>query len=303
MISRIRLSPEGPEVSRFAYGTWRLLKDPDGASEARIRTKIEACLDLGVTTFDLAAVYGGYQCEAAFGAALAAGSGLRARMEIVTKCGISTPRGGQPEIRIVHYDLRSRAIVASAEGSLAKLRTDHIDLFLLHRPSPFMDPDEIAAALTDLRRAGKIRFAGVSNFSPSQFDLVQSRLDFSLVTNQIEVSVLHTEPMFDGTLDHLTQRRLRPMAWSPTSGGRLFTSEAERAVELRRELGEIALRHDATLEQVAYAWLLAHPSRMQVILGTNRIERVRDALASERIQLSLEEWFAVLRAARGMDVP
>lgn len=303
MLPRIRLAPDGPEVSRFAYGTWRLLRDPEGATPARIRAKIDACLSLGITTFDLAEVYGGYACEAAFGAALADGPAVRDRIELVSKCGIQSLAPSRPAHRLPHYDLSEANIVRAAEQSLVNLRTDHLDVLLLHRPSPLMDPDEVASALIRLRDAGKIRHAGVSNFTPSQLDLIQSRLPFSLVTNQVEVSLLHTEPLHDGTLDHLLARRLRPMCWSPTAGGRLFTSDDPVATRVRAALQDLAPRYGATAEQLAYAWLLHHPACMQIVLGTNRIDRVAAAASAAGLRLDLQDWFVLLKAARGADVP
>jgi len=303
MTDRIRLSQNGPEVSRFAYGTWRLMQDPDGHEPARVATKIAACLDLGITTFDLAEVYGSYLCEAVFGEGLSIHKGLRNRIEIITKCGISTTSPQRPQNRIAHYDLSERTIVASAEQSLKHLDTDYLDVLLMHRPSPMMDPDETAAALTGLRTAGKIRHAGVSNFSQGQFDLLQSRLDFPLVTNQIELSLLQTTPLFDGAVEHLMKHRATPMAWSPTAGGKLFTSNEERPTRVRAELDALAPKYETNAEVLAYAWLLAHPIRMQVVLGTNKIDRVRVATEAMKIKLDLQDWFILLKASAGKDVP
>jgi len=303
MTDRIRLSQNGPEVSRFAYGTWRLMRDTDGHDPARVANKIAACLDLGITTFDLAEVYGSYLCEAVFGEGLARHKGPRDRIEIITKCGISTTSPQRPNTRIPHYDLSDRTIVTSAEQSLRYLNTDYLDLLLIHRPSPMMNPDETAAALSGLRKSGKIRHAGVSNFSQVQFDLLQSRLDFPLVTNQIELSLMQSAPLFDGAVEHLMKHRATPMAWSPTAGGKLFTSEDERAVRIRAALEALAPKYETSAEALAYAWLLAHPSRMQVVLGTNKLERVRVAQGALKIQLDLQDWFILLKASTGKDVP
>jgi predicted oxidoreductase len=303
MMSRLHLSPNGPEVSRFAYGTWRLMDDVDGHAPARVAGKIAACLELGITTFDLAEIYGSYLCEDVFGAGLAKHPGLRQRIEIITKCGIAGLSPQRSHNRIAHYDVSESAIVAAAEQSLRYLHTDHLDALLVHRPSPMMDPDETAAALSKLRAAGKIRHAGVSNFTPAQFDLLQSRLDFPLVTNQIEISLLQPTALLDGAVEHLMQHRVTPMAWSPTAGGQLFTSNEERATRIRAALESLAPKYGCSAETLAYAWLLAHPSRMQVVLGTNKIERVRSAVEALKINLDLQDWFILLKASTGTDVP
>jgi len=301
MVSRVRLHTQGPEVSRFACGTWRLLDSNPTSQE--IRSHIEACLDNGVTTFDHADIYGGYGVEAAFGAVLANAPGLRERMEIVTKCGIVVPGPAHPSVSTKHYDYSQAHIVASAEMSLQKLRTDRIDILLLHRPSPRLHPDEVAAAFDHLIQSGKVLHVGVSNFSPEQFDALASRIKTPLVTNQIEISLLEVRPLMNGALDHLVHNRIRPMAWSPTGGGRLFTSSAPGAVRVRTLLQELALKYDSPPAALAYAWLLALPAGPQIILGSGKTKRLREALAAESANLSTEDWFALLEASSGAPVP
>lgn len=181
MVQRITLAPQGPEFSRFVMGYWRLMDW--NMSPVQLADFIEEHLDLGITTVDHADIYGGYQCEAAFGEALKRAPGLRERMEIVTKCGIATT--AKPEHALGHYITDSAHIVKSAEQSLVNLATDRIDLLLIHRPDPLMDADEVAEAFLTLHQSGKVRHFGVSNFTPAQFALLQSRLPFTLATNQV----------------------------------------------------------------------------------------------------------------------
>ncbi|MDK6764789.1 aldo/keto reductase, partial [Klebsiella aerogenes] len=181
MVQRIAMAPQGPEFSRFVMGYWRLM-DWKMSTDALVGF-IEQHLDLGVTTVDHADIYGDYQCEAAFGEALKRAPHLRKRMEIVSKCGIATK--ARAENTIGHYITDRDHIILSAEQSLRNLATDHLDLLLIHRPDPLMDADEVAEAFLALHHSGKVRHFGVSNFTPAQFTLLQSRLPFTLATNQV----------------------------------------------------------------------------------------------------------------------
>jgi len=298
MIQRITLAPQGPEFSRFVMGYWRLMDW--NMSAQQLVSFIEEHLDLGITTVDHADIYGGYQCEAAFGEAMKLSPALRQRMEIVTKCGIATT--AKPEHALGHYITDRDHIIRSAEQSLANLATDYLDLLLIHRPDPLMDADEVAEAFLALHQSGKVRHFGVSNFTPAQFALLQSRLPFTLATNQVEISPVYQPLLLDGTLDQLQQLRIRPMAWSCLGGGRLFNDEAFQP--LRDELAQVAQELNAeTIEQVVYAWILRLPSQPLPIIGSGKIERVRAALAAEQLQMTRQQWFRIRKAALGYDVP
>ncbi len=298
MVQRITLAPQGPEFSRFVMGYWRLMDW--NMSAQQLVSFIEEHLDLGVTTVDHADIYGGYQCEAAFGEALKRSPALRQRMEIVTKCGIATT--AKAEHALGHYITDRDHIISSAEQSLTNLATDYLDLLLIHRPDPLMDADEVAEAFLALHQSGKVRHFGVSNFTPAQFALLQSRLPFTLATNQVEISPVHQPQLLDGTLDQLQQLRIRPMAWSCLGGGRLFNDEAFQP--LRDELAQVAQELNAeTIEQVVYAWILRLPSQPLPIIGSGKIERVRSALAAEQLAMTRQQWFRIRKAALGYDVP
>ncbi|KJW95752.1 oxidoreductase [Enterobacter roggenkampii] len=298
MVQRITLAPQGPEFSRFVMGYWRLMDW--NMSPLQLASFIEEHIDLGVTTVDHADIYGAYQCEAAFGEALKLVPALRDRMEIVTKCGIATT--AKPEHALGHYITDSAHIIKSAEQSLVNLATDRIDLLLIHRPDPLMDADEVAEAFLNLHQSGKVRHFGVSNFTPAQFALLQSRLPFTLATNQVEISPVHQPLLLDGTLDQLQQLRIRPMAWSCLGGGRLFNDDEFQP--LRNELDTIARELNAeSIEQVVYAWILRLPSKPLPIIGSGKIERVRSALAAEELQMTRQQWFRIRKAALGYDVP
>ncbi|ATG72441.1 oxidoreductase [Zobellella denitrificans] len=298
-VTRVLVSPEGPKFSRLIMGYWRLLEWQ--MSPQDLLRFIEQHLELGITTIDHADIYGSYGCEAAFGQALKLKPGLREQLQIVTKCGIALPSAAHPGHQLPHYNSEKAHIIASAEQSLRHFGTDHLDLLLIHRPDYLMNADEMAKAFNNLKKSGKVRHFGVSNFTPSQFELLQSRLDYPLVTNQVEISPLYQDTLTDGTLDQCQRRHSKPMAWSCLGGGRLFKDPAFQA--LRDELAQIALEVDAaTIEQVVFAWVMMLPSQPLPIIGSGRIERVSQAVQAEHIQLSRQQWYRIRRAALGRDV-
>jgi predicted oxidoreductase len=297
-VSRVALHPQGPTFSRLIMGYWRLMEWQ--LSPAALLELMKYHLDLGVTTIDHADIYGGYQCEEAFGHALRLEPSLRERMEIVSKCGIALT--AKPEHALNHYNTGKGHIIASAEASLHKLGTDHLDLLLIHRPDPLMNADEVADAFITLKQAGKIKHAGVSNFTARQFDLLQSRLPFPLVTNQLEISPLHQDGTLDGTLDQCQQLGIKPMAWSCLGGGRLFSDDA--CAPLRAELEQIRQEVGAqTIEQVVYAWVMMLPSQPLPLIGSGKRERIAAAVAAESVILNRQQWFRIRKAALGYDVP
>ena len=300
--SRIKISPEGPEFSRTSHGLWRL-KDWD-KSPSEIQEMIHSCLQLGITTFDHADIYGDYNCESLFGAALAESSVPRAYIELVTKCGIKLLSKNRPETLIKHYDTSASHILDSVENSLKNLRTDYIDLLLIHRPDPLMNAEEVGKAFSRLKESGKVLHFGVSNFLPSQFELLSSHTDVHLVTNQIEFSVLNMEAQENGILDMCQRLRISPMAWSPLGGGTLFNDHTERIVRLREVLKDIADELGVnSIDQIALAWILNHPADFVVVLGTGNLDRIRKAVEAEQIKLSREQWFKIWRASMGCEVP
>ncbi|WP_312180385.1 aldo/keto reductase family oxidoreductase [Pantoea sp. CTOTU46764] len=298
MLQPQAIAPQGPSFSPLIAGYWRLMEW--GMTPQQVVQFIEHHLALGITTVDHADIYGDYQCEAAFGAALRLAPGLREKLQIVTKCGIATR--AKPEHRIGHYITEASHILHSAENSLRHFNTDYLDLLLIHRPDPLMDADEIAEAFTALHQSGKVRHFGVSNFTASQFTLLQSRLPFSLVTNQLEISPLEQTSLLDGSLDQCQQNRIRPMAWSCLGGGRVFNDPLYQP--LRDELEQVKQEIGASnIEQVVYAWVMKLPSRPLPIIGSGKIERVKEAVGACQLILDRQQWFRIRKAAIGYDVP
>ena len=302
MMNRIKMSPDGLEFSQLAFGTWRMLDG--GLTVQDINRRLNRCLELGITTIDTAEIYGLYEVEEALGKALAMSPGLRDQLELVTKAGIYVPCDYHPDRKVAFYNATAARLQKSLDKSLRFLGTDQVDLFLIHRPDWLTAIDETAGGLNQLVSDGKIRSAGVSNYTPTQFEALNSRMDQPLVTNQVEFHLLHMDPIYDGTFDQCQQVRVKPMAWSPMAGGRLFDASNDAAQRLAETASELSDKYDgATLEQLAYAWIMAHPSQPQPVIGTNKLERIDSAAQSAQIELEREDWYALWTAAQGQGVP
>ncbi len=289
----------GPSLSRIVAGAWRM-GDWNFSVDERVRW-IEGCLDLGITTFDHADIYGGYTVEALFGEALVAAPHLRERMQIVTKCGICMVSPARPAHRLGYYDTSAAHIERSVDTSLADLRTDHLDVLLVHRPDALMDADALASCFGRLRTAGKVRHFGASNFTPSQFALLNSRID--LVTNQVEASPLHIAPFHDGTLDQAQDLGFAPMIWSALAGGRLFTGDAADALRVRAVLQRIAGERGIAMTTLVYAWLLRHPARLIPLTGSRRLDAMREAVAALDVEIDAQTWYEIWVAGNGAPAP
>lgn len=296
MIDKIRLA-EDLELSRIVYGMWRLGDDAD-TSTAHIEAKIEACLAQGITTMDQADIYGGYEAEELLGAALKAAPALKDKIEIVTKCDIVAPAGRYADARVKYYDTSRAHILASVDHSLRLMDVDKIDLLLVHRPDPMMDADETGAALDEVVASGKVRHVGVSNFKLHDWNLLQSSMDTPLVTNQIEVSLMHHVPFTNGDIAYLQERKVPPMAWSPLAGGELF-----RNTTVMDALGSVAQAQGVDETAVAVAWLLAHPARIIPVMGTNNLNRIKAFSGAAKVEMDRQTWFELYTAALGNEVP
>ena len=302
-LERITVAPHltAPmEMSRIIYGMWRLADDED-TSATHIRTKIEACLEQGITTFDQADIYGGYRCEQLLGDVLQDAPELRDRMEIITKCDIKLATADFPERRIKYYDTSAEHIVASVDQSLKNLHLEQIDCLLLHRPDPFMDHLETGAALDRLVSSGKVRTIGVSNFKPHDWTLLQSAMTTPLVTNQIEVSVLAHEAFTNGDIAFHQQHGVHPMAWSPLAGGALFNNDTSELAPLRSLLTAIAKDMGTGMDAVAQAWIMAHPARILPVVGTNNLGRIKRLSDATKIVLDRQTWFEIYTTAMGRE--
>lgn len=290
------------EFSRIIHGYWRLMEW--NLSNEEVVKLIEEAYDLGITTVDHADIYGNFCCEEKFGEALKLKRGLREKLQIVTKCGIKFPAANRPENKSHCYDTSKEHIIKSAERSLKNFNTDYLDLLLIHRVDALLNPEEVAEAFTKLKNEGKVRYFGVSNFLPAQFNMLNSYLDDKLVTNQVEISPLCLDAFEDGTLDLMLEKRVKPMAWSPLAGGRLFKDNDERTIRVQKVLNKIKEEVSAKdIDEVAYAWLLMHPSKIMPIVGSGKIDRIKAAIRATEIKLTRDQWFEIYVASRGVDIP
>ncbi|WP_405786247.1 aldo/keto reductase family oxidoreductase [Streptomyces sp. NBC_01367] len=312
-----------PSGDRVLYGCMGLggSWDPDPYGPADIdaaEAAVAAALDSGITTFDHADIYRHGKAEAVFGEVLARTPGLRERITLQTKCGIRLGDKDRPGT----YDLRGESIARRVEESLTRLRTDVIDVLLLHRPDPLADVDSIASALTSLHRQGLVRGFGVSNMGAAQIAHIQARLDVPLVANQLEMS-LHSRAWVEagvllntpesaqngfpfGTLEHCRDHGIRLQAWGALAQGR-FTGREETPAEraTAQLLAELARQKDTTPESVLLWWLMRHPAAIAPVIGSARPERIRacrDAALREP-ELTHEEWYELWITARGVPLP
>lgn len=302
-------------ASRLGFGCWRLV-DPRGtepsgpAAVERARAAVLAAYEAGYTLFDHADIYGDGEPERIFGQVLREVPGMRQRVIIVTKCGIR--RAGEPTPEAPYrYDFSAEHILRSCDGSLRRLGVETIDVLLLHRPDYLMDPAEVAGAFDQLKRAGKVRYFGVSNFRPSQLAALQRACPMPLIVQQVEISLANLTCLEDGTLDQCLEQQITPMAWSPLAGG-LLAQGAHRLLPAQQTyrpdaivpvLDQLAAAHQTTRAVIALAWLLRHPAGILPIIGSTQPSRIVEAARAADLQLSREEWYRLLEAAKGQRLP
>ena len=300
-MSRIKLTKD-LEFSRIVHGHWRLAEW--NLSDQELLKLTEQAIELGVTTFDHADIYGNYRCEKLFGNALSLKKSLRNDIEIVTKCGIKLVSEKFPTRKLKIYDYGFDHIISSVNNSLVNFGTDHIDLLLLHRPAPFFNPETVAQAFSALKKSGKVLHFGVSNFNPAQFDMLNSFTEEPLVTNQVELSPYCLEHFDNGNIDYFLKERIKPMAWSPLAGGRLMNPRDEKEGRISQALWEVAgeLNVDS-IDKIIYSWLLKHPASIIPIAGTRNIERIKIAVEAIDIDMTLEQWYKIYNASTGKELP
>lgn len=296
-----KIHPEGPELSKISVGMLRL---PEwDYSKKELAEYIEAVVDRGVTTIDNADIYGEYMSQPLFGEMLAENKDLRDKIQLISKCGNVLISENKPEHEVNHYNLTKEHIRNSVETTLKDLHTDYLDLLMLHRPSPLMVIEEIAEILTKLVDEGKVLHLGVSNFTPDQFDWLQSHLDLPIVTNQVQASLLHTEPLFNGLFDYFQRYNIQPMIWSPLKGGDLFKGKKDQAVRVRIALIKLAEKYECTFDVIALAWLLQLPVNPFPVVGTGQLLHIEKAIKATKLDIDRQDWFKLLEASMGEPVP
>lgn len=258
---------------------------------------IRFCTENGNAIFDHADIYGNYTTEAGFGKAFVDSGINREDIQLISKCGIQliNERRGS---RIKHYEYAKEYIISSAEASLKNLKTGYLDTFLLHRPSPLMHPDEISEAITILQDSGKIINFGLSNFTPSQVDLIANSVLVS--ANQIEFSLTKNEAMFNGTLDKMLQKGIQTMSWSPL--GAVFKDETAQTKRIKAVLKKLTKKYEISEDVILLAFILKHPAKVAPVVGTTNKERILNVNSALNIHLELQDWFELLAASQGHEV-
>lgn len=274
------------------WGVW-------GANHSvkEIQKLIEVCLDENITTFDHADIYGGHTTEELFGNAWKDMDLKRENLQFISKCGIVMNSDKKPSA-LKYYNYNKDYILNCVDESLSNLKTDYLDTLLLHRPSPLMNPEVIAEAFTVLKDVGKVREFGVSNFSVSQFELINQYVP--LVTNQIEISVNEISSFENGILDQLMSKGLRPTAWSVM--GSYFSDQSDENIRIKKVIVELCDKYNAEENQILLAFILKHPSKIIPVIGTSKAGTIRTLSQTLQIDLDLEDWFRILESIRGKEV-
>lgn len=294
--SRRPLGKSGITVSPLAWGNWRLCGDDVGA----VVKLLYAALDAGIDLIDTADIYGPDNdepfgaSEALLGRALAAEPGLRDKLVIATKGGISM---GVP------YDSSAAYLASAIDASLKRLGTDHVELWQIHRPDILTHPAEIARAIDEAHKGGKIRSFGVSNFTAAQIATLQQFLTLPIVSTQPELSPLKLAPIENGELDQAIAMDMAVLAWSPLGGGRIAAPKDKRALEVAAELDAVAEEFGVSRTAAAYSWIMAHPARPIPIIGSQKAERIAEGADALKVCWTRARWYAVLVAAKGEPLP
>ena len=263
-----------------------------------MESMIHVCLENKITTFDHADIYGSYTTEADFGKAFASSKIAREKMQLITKCGIQLLAENK-STTIKHYDYSRAHIIKSAEQSLKNLQTDYLDVFLLHRPSPLMEVDEIAEAIEKLTTEGKIIDFGLSNFTTSQTELIRQKLEISY--NQVQFSATNFEPMLDGSFDYMQMNNIRPMSWNPL--GCVFRKDIPQTHRLKKLLATLVSKYHLGSDTLLLSWVLRHPAKVIPIAGTVNVARIQSLMKAVDLELEREDWFAIWAESMGEEVP
>lgn len=269
-------------------------------SSSKMAAMIQSCVELGVTTFDHADIYGNYTTEREFGDALILSGIPREQVQLITKCGIIKPCAEKPGFQISHYNTSKRHILESVNQSLENLNTEYIDVLMINRPSPIMNYEEMAEAFQILKDSGKVKEFGVVNFSPDQIRAM-SRF-FPIMANQVEVSMTHLVPLFDGTVDTCVAHDMIPMSWSPLGGGSIYTNtKTGKKLELR--LQKLADKYGWTLSEMALLFLLHHPAGILPVVNYAKPDKIKETVDLLDVVISNEQWFEILISSQGEELP
>ena len=289
-MKKVYLSDSGPKVSKAIYSFWRWenekMADPNRAEEI-----LKSCLDLGINTFDFGDTSAHLQTEQIVGKILATNAVNREDLVLFAKCGI---RKG-PAAEQTYYDNSRAYLLDSVDRFLTNLNTDYLDIFLLNGFDLTAEPEETASVLNHIIHTGKAKHIGIANFTADQHRLLAKYLSIPIVTSHIELNLLHTSPIKDGSIDFIKEQYCKPLVWAPLAGGEILEGGSEKAIRLRKVLGEIAEKHDANIEQIAVAWLTM--LGVLPIIGSLKMERIHNVATATDIELSKEDWYTIYYAS------
>jgi len=275
------------------WGVWG-----NSLSTKSVADLIENSIEFGIDTFDNADIYGGYTTEELFGNGLAESGIDRGRIKIISKFGIMYPSDKLP-IKVKHYDYSKEHIIKSVENSLKNLKTDYIDCVLLHRPSPLMNINDISDTINKLLKSGKIKSFGVSNFNTQQMQMFEDKIKIDC--NQIECSLTHLEPFYDGTLEYMQTKKIKPMAWKPL--GDYYTKNNDQNNRIIEKVKKFTKKYNCSETQILLSWLIKHPSNIIPVVGTTKKDRLKESIDSISTDFELVDWFEILEASAGKRVP
>lgn len=296
-MEKVYVSDSGPKVSPAIYSFWRW-SNLSGNGTTEMERVVGLCLELGINTFDHAEVYGDYRCEEMFGEVMKRKSFKREDVVLFSKCGTLLPHASRPEIKVAHVNTSAARINESVEASLRKLNTEYLDIFLLDQLDQLSNLEETALALERLKTSGKVKNIGVSNFSVFQHQLLAAYSRIPIVTNHIELNLLHTNALDNGQVDYIKQRYMRPMATSPLADGWIQDGTDEQAVRVRKVLAELGEKYSANIESIAVAWLVKLGALP--LIGTSDEDRIRNIANAFGVQLDIQDWYMLYNASKGI---
>lgn len=289
-MNKTKLSPIVAGVMN--WGIW-----DKNLNTKEMENMINVCLENKITTFDHADIYGDYTTESDFGKAIASSKIAREKMQLISKCGIQMVTENRINT-IKHYEYSKDYIIWSVENSLKNLQTDYLDVFLLHRPSPLMQADEIAEAVLKLKSEGKIIDFGLSNFTSTQTELIRQKTE--VLYNQVQFSATNFEPMVDGSFDYMQANTIRPMSWNPL--GIIFREDIPQTRRLKKLLATLVSKYHFGSDTILLSWILKHPAKVIPIAGTVNVARIQSLMKAVELELDKEDWFAIWATSMGNDV-
>ena len=284
--------------SRIIKGCMSWGKWGSSLSNNEMEKLIHFNIEIGITSFDHADIYGDYTTEKEFGEAFKNSSIKREQLQLISKCGIQYV-GETRTNKVKHYQYDSDYIIFSAEKSIKDLKSEYLDIFLLHRPSPLMHPDEISKAVDILISQGKIKSFGLSNFTNYQTELISSKSKVN--ANQIKFSLTHHSALFDSSLDYMVLNKIIPMSGSPL--GSVFKEKSDKNKRIHLLLDELSVKYSVSKDQLLLAWILKHPSKIHPVIGTVKKDRIKASYDSVNIDLSEIDWFRMLEVCQGHKLP